>query len=69
MIANFVNIVIGFQGTHTPTLYKDNQGALLMVNAQQPTKQTRHMAVKTFAIQKWCEKDHSLASFVLFLIR
>ena len=39
------------------TLYKDNQGALLMANAQQPTKCTRHMAVKNFALQEWYEQD------------
>ena len=39
------------------TLHKDNQGALLMANAQQPTKRTRHMAVKNFALQEWCERD------------
>lgn len=48
---------INLEQTQATTLYKDNQGALLMANAQQPTKQTRHMAVKNFAIQEWCEKD------------
>ena len=28
-----------------------------MANAQQPTKRTRHMAIKTFALQEWCERE------------
>ena len=42
---------------HATTLYEDNQGAILMANAQQPTKRKRHMAIKTFALQDWCERD------------
>ena len=42
---------------HATTLFEDNQGAILMANAQQPTKRTRHMAIKTFALQEWCERD------------
>ena len=38
-------------------LYEDNQGALLMANAQQPTRRTRHMDIKTFAILEWVEQD------------
>ena len=42
---------------HATVLYEDNQGAILMANAQQPTKRTRHMSVKNFALQEWCERD------------
>lgn len=48
---------LGVEQHHATTLYEDNQGAILMANAQQPTKRTRHMAIKTFAIQEWCERD------------
>jgi dUTP pyrophosphatase len=48
---------LGIDQTQATTLYEDNQGALLMANAQQPTKRTRHMDIKTFALQEWCEKD------------
>lgn len=48
---------LGIEQTQATALYKDNQGALLMANAQQPTKQTCHMDIKTFALQEWCEKD------------
>ena len=39
------------------TLYEDNQGALLMANAQQPTKRSRHMDIKYFALQDWVKRD------------
>ena len=48
---------IGIDQQQATTLYEDNQGALLMANAQQPTKRTRHMDIKTFALQEWCERD------------
>ena len=38
-------------------IYEDNAGALYMANAQQPTKRTRHMDIKTFALQSWVEED------------
>ena len=48
---------IGLPQAAATVLYEDNQGALLMANAQQPTKRTRHMDIKTFAIQDWVERD------------
>jgi hypothetical protein len=37
---------IGIPQHEATTLYEDNQGSLLMENAQQPTKRTRHMDMK-----------------------
>lgn len=48
---------LGIPQDEASTLYEDNQGALLMANAQQPTKRTRHMEIKTFALQEWVERD------------
>ena len=39
------------------TLFIDNNGALLMANAQQPTRHTRHMDIKYFALTDWVERD------------
>ena len=39
------------------TLFIDNEGALMMGNAQQPTRRTRHMDIKKFALIDWVEKD------------
>jgi hypothetical protein len=38
-------------------LYEDNQGALQMANAQQPTRRTRHVDIKKFALLNWVEQD------------
>ena len=38
-------------------LYIDNNGALMMANAQQPTRRTRHMDIKKFIIQDWVQGD------------
>ena len=48
---------LGIPQNEATTLYEDNQGALLMANAQQPTKRTRHMDIKTFVLQHWVEQD------------
>ena len=43
---------------YLPTiLYEDNKGALHMANASRPTKRTRHMDMKHFALQDWTEHD------------
>jgi hypothetical protein len=36
-------------------LFEDNNSALLMANAQQPTKFTQHMDIKTFILQDWVQ--------------
>ena len=38
-------------------LHIDNNGALLMGNAQQPTRQTKHVDIKKFALLDWVEHD------------
>jgi deoxyuridine 5'-triphosphate nucleotidohydrolase len=48
---------IGMEQTDATILYEDNQGALLMANAQRPTKRTRHMDVKHFVLQQWVGQD------------
>ena len=46
---------IGLEQEDASTLFIDNNGALLMANAKQPTKRTRHMDIKHFKIQEWVE--------------
>ncbi len=48
---------IGLPQDEATVLYEDNQGALLLANAQQPTKRTRHMDIKNFALQDWVKED------------
>jgi hypothetical protein len=39
------------------TLFIDNNGALMMGNAQQPTRRTRHIDLKKFALLDWVQHD------------
>ena len=48
---------IGIPQQAATTLYEDNQGALLMANAQKPTKHTKHMDICYFALQDWVNRD------------
>jgi hypothetical protein len=48
---------IGLEQHEATVLFEDNNGALLMANAQQPTKRTRHMDIKHFALIDWVEQD------------
>ena len=48
---------IGMAQDEATILYEDNQGSLLMAQAQQPTKRTRHIDIKHFVLQDWCEQD------------
>ena len=48
---------IGISHDSATTLFEDNQGALCMANSGQPTKRTRHMDTKYFALQQWVEQD------------
>ena len=59
MILFFRSILedLGYEQTHATVLYEDNNGALMMANAQQPTRRTRHMDIKKFALLDWVERD------------
>lgn len=48
---------LGMEQDKATVLYEDNSGALLMANAQQPTRRTRHMDIKKFALLDWVEQD------------
>jgi len=48
---------LGYEQEDATVLYEDNNGALMMANAQQPTRRTRHMDIKKFALLDWVEQD------------
>ena len=48
---------ISLEQQHASILYEDNQGALLMAQAGQPTKRTKHIDIKYFALQQWVVED------------
>ena len=53
---------LGFSQAHTPTpLYIDNRGALHMVTASAPTKRTRHVDIRYFALMEWAESGQLCA--------
>jgi hypothetical protein len=47
----------GLEQTDATVMFEDNNGALLMANAQQPTKRTQHIDIKHFALLDWVEGD------------
>ena len=48
---------IGLPQHHATVIYEDNNGALLMAKAGQPTKRTKHIDTRYFALQSWVERD------------
>jgi dUTP pyrophosphatase len=48
---------LGIEQEQATVLYEDNNGTLLMANAQQPTQRTRHMDIKKFALLDWVDQD------------
>ena len=48
---------IGIEQKEATTLYEDNMGALLMASAHKPTKRTKHMDIRHFALQDWVDRD------------
>jgi hypothetical protein len=48
---------LGVEQKQATVLFEDNNGALLMAIAQQPTRRTRHMDIKKFALLEWVEQD------------
>ena len=47
---------IGVSQNEATTLFIDSNGALLMGNAQQPTRRTRHTDIKHFSLLDWIER-------------
>ncbi len=43
--------------TLATVIYEDNRGALLMSRAAQPTKQSRHIEIRHYALNDWVERD------------
>ena len=48
---------IGLPQEEATTIFEDNHGALHMDNAQRPTKRTKHMDTRHFALQDWVNRD------------
>ena len=48
---------IGIEQTNATIIYEDNQAAIAMANAGKPTKRTKHIDTRHFALQSWVEQD------------
>ena len=48
---------LGIPQDQATVLFEDNNGTLMMANAQQPTKGTRHIDIKYFSILDWVQRD------------
>jgi deoxyuridine 5'-triphosphate nucleotidohydrolase len=48
---------VGIEQTDATILFEDNNGAMMTANTQQPTRRTRHMELKYFALLDWVERD------------
>jgi hypothetical protein len=51
---------IGLEQIEPTKILYDNQGALKITNAQQPSKCTHHIEIKEFTIQHWVASPHTI---------
>ena len=52
---------LGHEQHEPTTLHTDNQGAPHVANTEQPTRRTRHMDAKAFAMQQWTKEQHPVS--------
>ena len=55
---------IGIHQTHPTPLYADNEACISMANAKQPTRRTRHLDIKYFALLNWIETDQIIMTHI-----
>ena len=55
---------LGIAQTDATTLYEDNAAAVAMANASRPTRRTRHMDIKHFALLDWVSTDQLILSAI-----
>lgn len=59
-VALYIRSILGdidIEQHQATTMFEDNNGALMMANAGQPTKRTRHIDIRHFALLDWVEQD------------
>ena len=50
--------------TAATTLYEDNAAAIAMANSSRPTRRTRHLDLKYFALLDWTETDQLILTTI-----
>ena len=48
---------LGLDVVDATPMHIDNAGARMMANAQKPTRRTRHLDIRYFALTEWTERD------------
>ena len=48
---------LGLYVKHATPMHIDNSGARQMANPQKPTRRTKHLDIRYFALTKWTERD------------
>ena len=55
---------LGIAQECTTRVHEDNEAAIAMANAQHPTRRTRYMETKDFALLDWVEADQIILSHI-----
>ena len=55
---------LGLQPSDATPLYEDNAAAIAMANAQRPTRRTRHLDIRYFALMDWIERDELILTSI-----
>jgi len=55
---------VGYEPRHATIIYEDNAAAIEMANAQLPTRRTKHIELKHFALLQWCETDQIILTAI-----
>ena len=55
---------IGYRQNKPTIIYEDNQAAILMTNADNPTVRTRHIGIQFFALQEWRRKGDLVLKYI-----
>ena len=66
-MALYLRSVLSELGLNTDAatpLYEDNAAAIKMANAQRPTRRTRHLDIRHFALLDWVERDQVILAHI-----
>ena len=55
---------LGLHQHNATKIFEDNAAAIEMANAQRPTRRTKHMELKHFALLQWCETDQIIFTVI-----
>ena len=59
---------LGFPQTAATPIFIDNESAIKMINARQPTSRSRHISIRYFVIQDWKESGDIITKHILGIL-